>query len=112
VSALRTSAATPFGYAGQPYDAGPQTYDMRAREYDPRTGRFLSQDPAAPDLNLPITLNPYEYAAEQPTLLSDPSGRSFEYGTSSSPDYLDQSLIAGPRADASNSLYWTRTHDH
>jgi len=51
-------AATPFGYAGQPYDAGPQTYAMRAREYSPAQGQFLSVDPHPSDPQVPVTIDP------------------------------------------------------
>ena len=68
-------AAVPFGYAGQQYDAGPGTYAMRARTYDPGQGAFLSADPHQPDDSLPITANPYEYAGQQPTSITDPSGQ-------------------------------------
>jgi len=64
-------ASTPFGYAGQYYDSGPGTYSMRARQYDPTQGRFTSQDPLADQ-----TGQPYQYAADSPTNLSDPSGES------------------------------------
>jgi len=88
---------TPFGYAGQYRDAGPGTYNMRARQYDPATGRFLSQDPVAPDPNLPVTMNPYEYAGEQPTNITDPSGQSWtlqqHLDTYYHPEILDESVL-------------------
>jgi RHS repeat-associated protein len=67
-------ASSPFGYAGQQYDAGPGTYAMRARTYNPTTGQFESEDPQAYDPQVPITLNPYAYAGDVPDLTTDPSG--------------------------------------
>src|SRR6185312_1974402 len=48
-------AVSPFGYAGQYYDAGAGTYSMRAREYNPVQGRFISEDPQPPDPQVPVT---------------------------------------------------------
>ena len=70
-------AATPFGYAGQQYDAGSQTYAMRAREYSPQQGQFLSGDPHPSDPQVPVTLDPYAYAGQMPTEVTDPSGQWF-----------------------------------
>ena len=67
----------PFGYAGQQRDAGPGTYAMRARRYDPATGRFQSQDPLAYSPQVPVTINPYEYAGNMPTGVTDPSGQGW-----------------------------------
>ena len=70
-------ASSPFGYAGQQYDAGPGTYAMRARTYNPATGQFASEDPQAYDPQVPVTLNPYEYAGDVPDLITDPSGQDW-----------------------------------
>jgi RHS repeat-associated protein len=43
---------------------------MRARTHDPTTAQFLSHDPLAA-----ITGEPYNYAADDPMDLADPSGR-------------------------------------
>jgi RHS repeat-associated protein len=86
-------AASPFGYAGQLFDAGSAAYAMRAREYNPATGQFLSVDPAAPNLNVPISLDPYEYAGDMPTDVTDVSGRNWTFLTG--PAYGQQSTIAG-----------------
>ena len=82
----------PFGYAGQQRDAGPGTYAMRARRYDPATGRFQSQDSARPQPMRPITLDPYAYAWDVPTLLTDPSGLSPRCG--GGPDHARAAAIA------------------
>ena len=89
----RLRAATPFGFAGQRYDAGPGTYDLRARRYDPATGRFQAQDPLAPTDTVPVTLNPYEYAGDMPTNVTDPSGMGWVWQGGA--DQVEQSAIAG-----------------
>jgi len=50
-------------------------YFMRARFYDPETGTFLSTDPVAGVLSIPLTLNPYAYALGNPSRFVDPSGK-------------------------------------
>ncbi len=69
--------SVPFGYAGQYYDSGPGTYSMRARQYDPTQGRFTSQDPQSYDPQVPVTMNPYEYAGNMVTQTTDPSGQGW-----------------------------------
>jgi hypothetical protein len=44
---------------------------------DPRVGRFDGMDPFLGTLMDPITLHPFLYAGSNPTLLVDPTGRSF-----------------------------------
>ena len=61
-------ASSPFGYADQQYDAGPGTYAMRARAYSPATGQFASEDPQAYTPDLPVTINPYVYADDRPSI--------------------------------------------
>jgi len=87
----------PFGYAGQQRDAGPGTYAMRARRYDPASGRFQSQDPLAYSPQVPVTINPYEYAGDMPTGVTDPSGQGWVWPgqTCCFADYQQQSLIGG-----------------
>ncbi|NJC69862.1 hypothetical protein HC031_09040 [Planosporangium thailandense] len=46
---------------------------LGAREYDPATGRFISVDPIL-DVADPIQMNGYNYANNNPTTASDPSG--------------------------------------
>ena len=88
----------PFGYAGQQRDAGPGTYAMRARRYDPATGRFQSEDPLAYSPQVPVTINPYAYAGNMPTGVTDPSGQGWVFPRdyhSPRGDYAEESAIAG-----------------
>jgi RHS repeat-associated protein len=71
-----TAPANPFKYAGEYADPG-GLYDLRARQYDPATGSFLSRDPAAAAAGSPST-SAYAYAGDQPTVMIDPSGRTFQ----------------------------------
>jgi len=47
----------------------------KARFYDPEVGRFLTEDPAEPDLTSPPSLHKYLYAYGNPTYYTDPDGR-------------------------------------
>jgi hypothetical protein len=47
---------------------------MRARDYDPRTTRFLSRDPAKPNLLQPESMHPYVFANSNPHVYRDPTG--------------------------------------
>jgi RHS repeat-associated protein len=63
------SATSPFGFAGQYQDAESGLIWMRSRYYDPASGQFLTVDPAAA-----ATRAPYQYAADDPVNLEDPTG--------------------------------------
>jgi RHS repeat-associated protein len=75
--------ATSLLYTGQQFDPGLAQYYLRARYYDPRTGRFGGRDSVSGNLQLPLTLNKYAYALQDPANLADPSGLSWssELGT-------------------------------
>lgn len=75
-----TQGASPppdqFGYAGQYNDPVlPGLVDMGARQYDPVTGAFTSPDPVTQPAADPYT-SPYAYASDDPTTLTDPTGRT------------------------------------
>ena len=58
-------------------------YYYRARYYDPEIGRFLSHDPEPGMLARSVTLNPYQYAFNNPVRYIDPlgaAGESWTYG--------------------------------
>ena len=63
--------ANPYVFTGRERDAESGFYFYRARYYDPAIGRFLAEDPlglGAGEFNI------YRYVANNPILLSDPSG--------------------------------------
>jgi RHS repeat-associated protein len=68
----------PFTFIGEwgvrQADARGTLFYMRSRYYDALTGRFISRDPAWPDLLHPLYLSPYTYTGGSPTYTSDPSG--------------------------------------
>ena len=92
-------ASAPFGYAGQQYDAGPGTYGMRARQYDPAQGRFQSVDPL-----VGRTGQPYAYANDQPTLLTDPGGMAPNPATDG---YVMASPYGNNESDFKNAIKGT-----
>ncbi len=73
----RTQSGTqwnPFGFTGHEYDEETGLYYAKARFYDPEVGRFLTEDPAEPDLTTPPSLHRYLYAYGNPTRYWDPFG--------------------------------------
>jgi RHS repeat-associated protein len=63
-----------FGYAGQYSDSESGLTYLRARYYDPGTAQFLNKDPLGGISQLPVTLNLYTYAANNPLKFVDPTG--------------------------------------
>lgn len=83
VATLATgSTPNPFRYRGQFTDDVTGLLYLRARYFAPRTGRFLTRDVAPFDLENPIDLNRYRYAASNPVDYYDPTGfaAAAEYG--------------------------------
>jgi RHS repeat-associated protein len=62
------------GFVGGTADPATGLTDLGAREYSPGTGSFISPDPLL-DPTDPQDLNPYAYASDNPSTLSDPSGQ-------------------------------------
>jgi RHS repeat-associated protein len=71
-----------LGYAGQLQDPSGLLY-VRARWYDPNVGRFTTRDPLAAESGQPSNLNGFGYAGGNPALLSDPTGLSVAFESSS-----------------------------
>jgi RHS repeat-associated protein len=61
------------GYIGGTTDTTTGLVNLGAREYNPHSGRFLSADPIL-DPGDPNQLNGYDYADNNPTTSSDPTG--------------------------------------
>ena len=106
---LAGSAGTPFGYGGAngcQTDPDASLVLMGHRYFDPRTGRFISQDPAGDGDNW------YVYADNNPINETDPGGlmplMSFPEG--SSPQGADQPVWASAESAAmvQNSTVWHR----
>jgi len=75
-------------YRGEQYDSNLGLYYLRARYYNPATGRFMSRDPNAGLITIPITLHKYIYAGDNPISWKDPSGR----------DIIEDTLILDTRS--------------
>ncbi len=74
---LRSGSTTlelPFGFAGEWTDPVTGFVFLRARWYAPEIARFLSEDPDEPRLEVPITLNRFQYGNGMPTVFVDPLG--------------------------------------
>jgi len=63
-----------YKYTGKPQSSVTGLYYYGARWYDQNTGRFQTRDPLAGEISEPQSLNPYTYAANSPTTLTDPTG--------------------------------------
>lgn len=68
------STQNKFRFTGQALDPASGLYFLRARYYDQTAGRLLSEDPFAGSSRLPVTLNRYTYAADNPVKFIDPTG--------------------------------------
>jgi RHS repeat-associated protein len=65
----------PIMFQGQRYDEESGLYYMKNRYYDPETGRFITRDPAASDVNL------YQFVNSNPINFVDPLGLAASKGT-------------------------------
>jgi RHS repeat-associated protein len=63
-----------FRFQGQWLESESGLYYFRARDYDSKTGLFLSRDAVAPTDQQPESMNPYQFAYQNPLVYSDPSG--------------------------------------
>jgi RHS repeat-associated protein len=76
--AQSTGAAPQHGFVGERQDPATGLVFLRARWYDPRTGRFLTPDPASGATDDSRTLHRYAYSAEDPLNKLDRSGHQFD----------------------------------
>jgi len=79
----------PYRYGGQRLDADSGLYQLRARCYSPSQGRFVSRDPFAGELAVPISLHRYLYADADPVNKSDPTGLNVSLGETMVAQYLN-----------------------
>ncbi|MFD9359778.1 polymorphic toxin-type HINT domain-containing protein [Streptomyces sp. NPDC060031] len=74
------------GFVGGDTDTTTGLTHIGAREYDPTTGQFISVDPLL-SLDLPQSLNGYNYANNSPITSSDPTGMREMCGASGNSCY-------------------------
>ena len=67
------TAQTDYGFTGEFTDASGLIY-LRARYYQSLTGRFTSRDSFEGNVNIPASLNRFNYAHSNPVMNTDPSG--------------------------------------
>ena len=64
-----------YGFAGEWRDTNGLIY-LRARYYSSAQGRFVQKDSWTGDYQRPLTLNKWNYSLSNPTLYTDPTGRT------------------------------------
>jgi len=69
------TVANPWQYASGYLDSTTGLYHFGARYYNPTLGRWTQQDPVAPNLASPDTLNRYLYVNNSPVNKTDISGK-------------------------------------
>jgi RHS repeat-associated protein len=67
-----------FKFAGEALDPQTGLYYLRARYYDPSIGRFISKDPLAGSIFVPISSNRFAYALSNPLRYKDTLGLAAE----------------------------------
>lgn len=85
------SGTSKFQYADKPSDSATGLYYEGARWYDPASARFMTEDTSMGTLPVPLSLNKYIYALDNPMKYTDPTGRdaqSYTYTTDSLPEIL------------------------
>jgi RHS repeat-associated protein len=68
------SVENPYLYAGYRYDAATGFYYLQSRYYDPQVGRFLTRDTFEGGPTIPLSLNKYAYAHNNPIMYTDKKG--------------------------------------
>lgn len=73
-SGIGLATMNPFLYKGYWYDWSTGLYYLNARYYNPAWGRFISPDPVGLPPGDTASYNAYEYAGNNPLVMTDPSG--------------------------------------
>jgi RHS repeat-associated protein len=72
------SGSSTFQYTDKPADSATGLYYSNSRWYDPASGRFMTEDTYTGDLAVPLSLNRYIYAMDNPLRYTDPTGHYSE----------------------------------
>ncbi len=83
------AASSAFGFTGNWTDPSTGLVHLRARDYDPKTGQFLTVDPAVDS-----TRQPYAYTGNSPVGRTDPTGLFFWDDIAREYDNFRQDLAA------------------
>jgi RHS repeat-associated protein len=112
------STVNSYLFAGQQRDAATGLDYLRARYLNTASGRFISSDPFDGHLSLPITLNKFVYAGQNPVLNRDPMGKDFDLGSLTTALTISSLLFATDVATnvllrklAVRTTHWTATID-
>ncbi len=70
-----------FKFASEALDPQTGLYYLRARYYDPTVGRFISRDPLAGSIDVPMSRNRYVYALSNPVRYTDTLGLAPDQNT-------------------------------
>jgi RHS repeat-associated protein len=71
---VSSTVANPWQFASGYFDSNTGLLKFGTRYYDPSVARWTQADPGVASLGNPLSLNPYLYAQDNPTNLTDPSG--------------------------------------
>ncbi len=74
----RAAWIPPYTFTGKEYDEEAGLYYYGARYYSPLSGRFITFDTVAGELETPISQNRYIYAWANPLRYTDPDGHVIE----------------------------------
>ncbi len=95
---------SPVLFCGLLYEPLFDLYYMRSRFYDPKTGSFLSRDPAPLAPENPEEAHPYLYARGNPLLFKDPSGTSPLMNMSGAANNMAKSLGGSSTSEDGNYI--------
>jgi RHS repeat-associated protein len=106
------STINPYAYRSQRTDEFTGLLYLRARYMDTTVGRFTARDTAPFQLEEPIDLNRYTYAAANPINNYDPTGYTAaeEYGIVSERE-TENAMIEGYLAGRRSEAYWNCLRD-
>jgi RHS repeat-associated protein len=111
VSYGRLGSST-FQYTDKPADSVTGLYYSGARWYDPASGRFMTEDTYMGDLAVPLSLNRYIYAMDNPLRYVDPTGHYdvADGSTSTSYTYTATTAVTTTETNTIQGIVYT-TYD-
>ncbi|MCX7568896.1 DNRLRE domain-containing protein [Tumebacillus sp. DT12] len=102
------ASANPYRYAGYRYEEATKMYYLLARYYDPNTGRFITRDTFHGVEDVPLSLNQYAYAHNNPVMNIDPNGHlSWKEATKKLFNRIVSSLANDWRSNTLTNVFFT-----